>query len=200
MNSSLRQKLQQLGAALLAGGLITFGGYAIQQPGKSALVDPDIQIAMVIGSYYESSGKHIGSPYQDKIGRGQPWTVCNGVTGPEVDPGKYYTEKDCYRLELAKYQVKKKEARSLLVHYDTYNVYQQASFLDMVWNYGATRLRGTATIRLANEGKLSQACERMTQWIYGTSNGELVPLDGLLKRRRTTRELCIDWSKTGGFQ
>lgn len=33
-----------------------------------------VKIAMVMGSQYESSGKHIGKPYVDKLGRGQPLT------------------------------------------------------------------------------------------------------------------------------
>ena len=31
---------------------------------------PAVKIAMVMGSYYESSGKHIGTPYIDKLGKG----------------------------------------------------------------------------------------------------------------------------------
>ena len=43
-----------------------------------------VKIAMVMGAYYESSYKHIGTPYVDKLGKGQPLTVCNGITGPQV--------------------------------------------------------------------------------------------------------------------
>ncbi len=32
-------------------------------------ISPAVKIAMVMGSYYESSGKHIGTPYVDKLGR-----------------------------------------------------------------------------------------------------------------------------------
>ena len=62
-----------------------------------------VKIAMVMGSQYESSGKHIGKPYVDKLGRGQPLTVCNGVTGPEVVAGRYYTPADCFRIEKRRY-------------------------------------------------------------------------------------------------
>ena len=40
-----------------------------------------IKLAMVLGSYYESSFRHIGTPYVDRLGKGQPLTVCNGITG-----------------------------------------------------------------------------------------------------------------------
>ena len=61
-----------------------------------------VKIAMVMGAYYESSYKHIGTPYVDKLGKGQPLTVCNGITGPQVVQGRYYTPADCYRLERAR--------------------------------------------------------------------------------------------------
>ena len=56
-----------------------------------------IKLAMVLGSYYESSFRHIGTPYVDRLGKGQPLTVCNGITGAGVVAGRYYTPADCYR-------------------------------------------------------------------------------------------------------
>lgn len=193
---TLKQSLIKTATTLVAIGAISVSGYGIYQAGE---VPPDIQLAMVIGGYYESSNMHIGKPYRDKIGRGQPWTVCNGVTGPEVDPNKYYTKQDCYHLEVRKYQVKRQEARRMLIHYDSYNVYVQASWLDMFWNMGSARLAGTPTISLANQGKLTQACERMPQWVNGTVNGVRTPLKGLVDRRGATRELCAEWGRSGRF-
>ena len=58
---------------------------------QAVAADPDVsdavRIAMVMGSYYESSNRHIGTPYIDKLGKGQPLTVCNGITGAGVIPG-----------------------------------------------------------------------------------------------------------------
>ena len=59
----------------------------IQAVAEDQATSMAVKIAMVMGSQYESSGKHIGKPYVDKLGRGQPLTVCNGVTGPEVVAG-----------------------------------------------------------------------------------------------------------------
>lgn len=186
---ALRRGLVKTAVALSAAGAITAGGYAVVQPDT---VPPDIQIAMVVGGYFESSNVHIGKPYRDTVGRDQPWTVCNGVTGKDVDPSRYYTKDDCYRLEVQKYRQARADARRLLVHYDDYNVWAQASWLDMIWNLGATSLRGTQTINLANAGRLDLACERMTQWVNGRVNGELKRLNGLVARRDTTFELCIN--------
>lgn len=193
---SLKQSLIKTTSALVAIGAISASGYGIYQAG---VVPADIQLAMVIGGYYESSNVHIGKPYRDMIGKGQPWTVCNGVTGAEVSPQKYYTKDDCYWLEVRKYKAKREEARRLLVHYDKYNVWVQASWLDMFWNLGATSLRGTQTIALANSGQLDLACKRMTQWVNGTVNGVRTPLKGLVDRRGTTHELCAEWGRSGRF-
>ena len=71
-----------------------------------------VKIAMVMGSQYESSGKHIGKPYVDKLGRGKPLTVCNGVTGPEVVARRYYTPADCFRIEKRRYLLAEAAAMS----------------------------------------------------------------------------------------
>ncbi len=103
----------RLAALVLVAGL-SGGAFVAQQVSDEALRDeyvravaadadtsPAVKIAMVMGSYYESSSKHIGTPYIDRAGRGQPLTVCNGVTGAGVVAGRYYTPADCYRLERA---------------------------------------------------------------------------------------------------
>ena len=97
-------------AVLTAGG----GGYMALESDKAAAqamaernqyiqavaADPGtsqaVKIAMVMGSYYESSYRHIGTPYVDKWGKGQPLTVCNGITGRAVVAGRSYSPADCY--------------------------------------------------------------------------------------------------------
>ena len=104
-----------------------------------------IKLAMVLGSYYESSFRHIGTPYVDKLGKGQPLTVCNGITGAGVVAGRYYTPADCYRLEVGRY----KEAEAFLTKsvptYSAANVLQQATFLDFIHNKGASISRSHGT-------------------------------------------------------
>jgi lysozyme len=195
MNATLRARLIQVGLAL---GLAAGAGVAIQSGGEQ---EPSqaVQIAMVIGSHYESSGKHIGTPYIDKIGKGQPLTVCNGVTGKDVIAGKYYTEEDCKRLELPIYISAEASASRSLRYWRTYNPWVQASFIDMVYNLGPGSLQGTTIARLANAGDLLAACEQMPRWVRGTVNGKSVIQPGLVDRRGSTRELCADWGRDGHF-
>ena len=189
----LRSKLLQV-AMGFAVGATTY--VAIDQPAKPSQA---VQLAMELGAHYESSGRHIGVPYVARLGAGQPLTVCNGVTGPEVVAGRYYSKEDCYRLELPKYLEAERAAKRLFKHWAAYNHWVQASFLDMLYNLGEAKVAGSSLLRLANAGDLEAACAQMPRWVRGTVNGQSVALPGRVDRRTTTAELCRDWGRDGHF-
>lgn len=189
----LRNKLLQV-ALGFAVGATTY--VAVDQPAKPSQA---VQLAMELGAHYESSGRHIGVPYVDKLGKGQPLTVCNGVTGPGVVAGRYYSKDDCYRLELPKYLEAERAAKRMFKHWGVYNVWVQASFIDMIYNLGAPAVQGSTLLALANAGDLDAACAQMPRWVRGTVNGQSVRLPGLVDRRTTTAELCRDWGRDGHF-
>jgi lysozyme len=190
VNAALRNRLLALAASVvLAGG----GAYVASQPSV------EVVLAMELGRHFESSGRHIGTPYVDRLGRGQPLTVCNGITGPDVVAGRYYAPEDCHRLELPRYRQAEKQAKARLRYWDTYNPWVRASFIDMVFNLGPSALDGTTIQRLANAGDLPSACAQMPRWVYGTVAGQRTKLPGLEARRDTTRELCAEWGRDGHF-
>lgn len=192
MNAQLRNRLLAVAATLALGG----GGMVVSD--LASRPSDAVVLAMEIGKHYESSGRHIGTPYVDRIGKGQPLTVCAGVTGPEVVAGRYYTREDCHRLELPKYLEAERHARAVLRHWDSYNRWVQASIIDMRFNLGPAVLASTTTlVRLANAGDLAGACQQMPRWVYGTVDGRSVVLAGLVDRRATTRELCAEWGGMG---
>lgn len=193
MNADLRNRLLAVAAAATLAGA---GAYQAGEQGR--IDDAAIQIAREVGSYYESSGRHIGKPYIDKAGKGQPWTVCAGVTGPAVVPSRYYTPQDCERLETAMYRESLTVARANLSNWEKYNVFVRASFLDVTYNVPSA-LIGTTLQAKANAGDLTGACMQMPRWVYGTVNGQKVRLNGLIDRRGTTRELCAEWGRDGHF-
>ena len=90
-------------------------------------------------------------------------------------------------------------AKAALRYWDTYNMWVQASIIDMVYNLGGSVLNGTTLVKRANAGDLAGACEQMPRWIYGTVNGKSAVLAGLVDRRSTARELCAEWGRTGHF-
>jgi lysozyme len=192
MKEAIRKRLVHAALAITMGaaGVAT---YQAQQPSA------EVQLAMELGAYYESSGRHIGTPYVDRLGKGQPLTVCNGVTGPEVVAGRTYSREDCKRLELPRYLEAERLARAALRHWDSWNVWVRASLIDMVYNLGPSVLVGTTLVRLGNAGDLVGMCEQMPRWVRGTVNGQSVVLPGLQDRRATTRELCAEWGRDGHF-
>lgn len=193
MKEFLRKRLLAVATAAAIAGA---GTYAVNHPDQPSTA---VQIAMEIGAHYESSGGHIGVPYRDMIGKGQPWTVCNGVTGAGVVPGRYYTPDDCKRLELPIYQAAERDARRLFTHWNRYNVWVQASFIDMIYNLGAPDVASSTMRRLANGGDLAAACAQQPRWVLGTVNGQKVRMPGLVDRRDTTAELCAEWGHDGHF-
>lgn len=162
-------------------------------PGTSMAV----KIAMVMGRQYESSGKHIGTPYVDKLGRGQPLTVCNGVTGPEVVAGRYYTPADCYQIERRRYLRAEAAAARLLMHWETYDDFAKATFIDFAWNKGEQKLEISTMRAKANRGDLEGACRENPNWNKGTKNGVLQVLPGLQIRGDSNGEICADWHLGG---
>ena len=149
-----------------------------------------IKLAMVLGSYYESSFRHIGTPYVDKLGKSQPLTVCNGITGAGVVAGRYYPPADCYRLEVGRY----KEAEAFLAKsvptYSAANVFQQAVGLDFVHNKGAGAFSTSTYRRKWVAGDTVGACRENERWNRGTVRGVSVVLPGLKIRADANSDLC----------
>ena len=151
-----------------------------------------IKLAMVLGSYYESSFRHIGTPYVDRLGKGQPLTVCNGITGAGVVAGRYYTPADCYRLEVGRY----KEAEAFLAKsvptYNAANVFQQAVGLDFVHNKGVGAFSTSTYRRKWVAGDTVGACRENERWNRGTVRGVSVVLPGLKIRADANSDLCAN--------
>lgn len=205
-NSKIPQALQASIAALMiligAGGVFLAGRDATKEAQTNAYIqavanDPDvsdaIRIAMVMASYYESSNRHIGTPYVDKLGKGQPLTVCNGLTGKEVVAGRYYEPAECYRLERRRYVGYEQSARKLLVHWYSYDPFQQATFLDYLHNKGEGNLITSTMLRKANAGDWLGACRENPHWNRGTVKGVSTVLPGLQLRGDANDEICREW-------
>ncbi|WP_406624937.1 lysozyme [Acidovorax sp. SDU_ACID1] len=157
-----------------------------------------VKVAMVMGSYYESSGKHIGTPYVDKLGKGQPLTVCNGITGEGVVAGRWYSPGDCYLLERKRYLQAEREAQALLTYWRGYDPFVQGTFIDFVHNKGSAHLAASTMRRKANAGDLAGACRENPRWNRGTVKGVSTVLPGLQLRGDANDEICREW-RVGGM-
>ncbi|MEQ6437234.1 endolysin [Comamonas sp. w2-DMI] len=165
----------------------------VQAVASDPTTSPAVKIAMILGYYYESSNRHIGTPYIDKAGRGQPLTVCNGITGAGVVAGRWYSQADCYRLERGRYLAAEREARRLLTYWERYDPFTQGVLLDFIHNKGTAALEGSTMRRKANAGDLQGACRENTRWNKGTVAGVLQVLGGLQIRGDSNDEICRSW-------
>lgn len=199
LRSSLAALVMLMGAG---GGVYYVDEAATREANTNAYIravaaDPEvsdaIRIAMVMASFYESSNRHIGTPYVDKLGKGQPLTVCNGLTGPEVVAGRIYSPAECYRLEKRRYVAYEKSASRMLTHWAGYDPFQQATFLDFLHNKGEGNFATSSMLRKANAGDWVGACRENTRWNRGTVQGVSTVLPGLQLRGDANGEICREW-------
>lgn len=167
----------------------------VQAVARDAGTSQAVKLAMVMGAYYESSYRHIGTPYVDKLGRGQPLTVCNGVTGAGVVAGRYYTPADCYQLERAKYLASERFLVRSLPAWTTYSVFAQATVLDFAHNKGLGAFESSTMRRKLVAGDVSGACRENPKWNRGTVNGVSTVLPGLRLRGEANAEICA-WGES----
>lgn len=169
----------------------------VQAVARDASTSDAVKIAMLMGHLYESSGKHVGTPYIDTLGRGQPLTVCNGITGAGVVAGEWYTPADCYELEKGRYLQAERAAKRLLAYWASYDAITQATFLDFIHNKGEGALSTSTMRRKANAGDVAGACRENPKWNKGTVNGVLTVLPGLKDRADTNAGFCLDGGWNG---
>lgn len=152
-----------------------------------------VKIAMVMGSYYESGYRHIGTPYVDKLGKGQPLTVCNGITGKGVFPNKKYTPTECFILEKPRYlQYEEFLKADLKPVWNKMTIYQQATVMDFLHNKGHGAFMKSTMRKKLLDGNFVQACRENEKWNRGTVRGVSTVLPGLKVRADSNSDLCVD--------
>ena len=164
---------------------------------QAVAADPDsskgVKVAMVMGHFYESSGRHVGTPYIDKLGKGSPLTVCNGITGTGVIAGKWYSPGECYQLEKGRYLQSERAAQRLLAYWPSYDAFVQGTFIDFLHNKGEANFSTSTMRRKANAGDLVGACLENPRWNKGTVKGVSTVLPGLQGRGDSNDEICRVW-------
>ncbi|HAJ7191206.1 TPA: lysozyme [Escherichia coli] len=128
------------------------------------------------------------TPYYDT---GGVLTVCNGITGPDVIPGKYYTPEECDAL-LQKHLAIYEDAVSRYVKVPMTD-YQYAALISFAYNVGVTAFKNSTLLRKLNNGDYEGACKEMDRWVY--DNGRYIP--GLKNRREVERAVC-EWEIGNG--
>lgn len=119
-------------------------------------------------------------------------TVCEGITGPDVIPGKTYTRKECDTLFAKHLQVAKNAVDSTIKVKipDT----MRGSYYSFAYNVGASAFKNSTLAKLTNQGRFNEACLQLKQWVYITTykNGKRVKqkVKGLENRREMEYGYC----------
>lgn len=127
-------------------------------------------------------------PYKDIAG---VWTVCAGITGPDVILGKTYTKRECDALlykhiDIAKREVDKRIKVDVPDHF-------RAAMYSFTFNVGTGAYRNSTMLRLTNQGKLLEACNQLWSWTYfkNPKTGKKERSKGLKNRRAFEYEYCV---------
>ena len=135
------------------------------------------------------------TPYRDPVG---VLTVCEGITGPDVVPGKRYSPAECAVLRDKHLQIAERAVQRHIRTYDSLNTWQQAALIDFTYNLGETRLRTSTMARRFNAGQNELGCRELSRWVYGNVGGQMVKLRGLVTRRGHEMDMCLNWGKQYG--
>lgn len=127
---------------------------------------------------------HRNMPYRDQ---GGVWTVCSGITGSDVVPGRYYSDTECEAL-LTKHLVPVKKAVDAAVKVPI-DDYTRASLYSFAYNVGIGAFRHSSLLRHINAGQTPEACNDLRKWVYVNKQRNR----GLINRREIDRQVCLMW-------
>ncbi len=144
-----------------------------------------IAIAGVLVSHFEP-GKTRGKPYVDPVG---VLTVCDGHTGPDIDPKRIYTDAECDAWRDADLAIADRAVRRLITV--PLNKWQRAALIDFTYNLGAGKLAESTMRRKFNAGDYDGGCSELERWVKGRKGGVLVTLPGLVTRREVDTWVCL---------
>lgn len=138
-----------------------------------------IAIATVLIQWHEGVRY---TPYYDVVG---VLTVCYGHTGPDIIPGKKYTQAECDDLlekDIAPAAAAVEKAVKVPM-----TAMRKAALISFTYNVGAGSLNRSTMLRKLNAGDTSEACDEIKRW--DKAGGKV--WRGLTDRRVVERELCL---------
>ena len=133
--------------------------------------------------------KHEGVEYKPYLDVAGVWTVCAGITGPDVIKGRTYTQKECDAL-LAKHLAIHQRAVDNAVKVNI-PVNTRAALYSFSFNVGANAMLKSTAIRKINQGDIYGGCNALKMFNKITVNGKKVVSKGLVNRRNHEVELCL---------
>ena len=123
--------------------------------------------------------------YRDVVG---VLTICDGHTGPDIIPGKRYTDKECDALT-------RKDLTRIAAQVDPHikvqtSETQRAAIYSFAYNVGATATINSNMLKKLNAKDYAGACYELKRWVYAGGK----KWKGLMNRRDVEYEVCT-WSQ-----
>jgi len=138
-----------------------------------------LSIATAVVSYYEG---YEPTAYRDPVGIA---TICYGHTAT-ARMGQTLSQAECTDLLQADLGTAF-AAVDRRAHVDLPPP-TRAALASFVYNVGAGAFARSTLLRKLNTGDLRGACHELSRWVYAGGKR----LNGLVKRRATERELCLE--------
>lgn len=127
--------------------------------------------------------------YQDSV---KVWTICRGHTGPEVKKGLVYTNAMCETLFKSDIWIAMQSVlSSLKVEVPEPTL---VAFTSFTFNVGSGNFKSSTMLKLANQGKLVEACNQLPRWKFAGGMDCSVRSNncwGVWERRLREQELCL---------
>ena len=171
-------------------------------PKKRTKTAPAAAVIALLAALGASEGLDYYRPYQDVVGI---WTVCGGITGPEVIPGKLYSPMECRAME--RRFVERMTAKMGKCVGEGLNAGEWKAWGHFTYNTGTAAFCGSTAARLLREGNHFQACRQMIRWDVLTVKGRKVHCsvsanrigpkrvegcNGIMNRREKEMAWCIE--------
>lgn len=160
--------------------------------GRFALVAaPVALIAALVAALGQDDAAHEGrrfTPYRDPAGI---WTVCAGITGPAVTPGRIYTPSECMQLETA--YVRQMLANMGQCVRGEFTFHEAKAWGHFAYNVGTAKFCGSTAARRLNVGERKPVCAEISRWVYVAGKDCRVAANGcggIVQRRAWERATC----------
>ena len=125
-------------------------------------------------------------------GLGQVWTVCAGVTGEGVIPGKTYTVAECEALE-TRYIARMFARMGRCVPNARMEFHEIKAWGHFAYNVGETAFCDSTAAKLLNRGENEAACKQIPRWRFVGGKDCAIRANncyGIVVRRQWEQAMC----------
>lgn len=156
--------------------------------GRAPLIAvPVILVAGILTALNGSEGRKL-TPYRDT---GGVWTVCDGITGKAVIPGRKYTDAECAKLGQDYVNQMLVDMGQCVKRELDFNVIKATGHF--AYNVGTPAFCRSTMARNLNAGDIKGACAEITKWVFVAGKDCRDPKNncrGIVKRREWERATC----------